>query len=412
MEGIDGFGFGFYVPDSIDEVMGNGDAVNKLRRYADDIEAGVKRKPLMLHGSPGTGKTISAYLIAKLKSWHVVEMNAGDYRDKDSINRVAASAAGSRYLFGGRNMILFDEVDELMPRYDTGASSAIENLVSMSASPIIFIADDPWDQSIRFLRAKVETVEFKRIGKEDIGRIVEAFLKRYGLELSRGVVELIAARSRGDARSAINDAWTLAGSNEEDLSAIGMRNSKEEIFGVLDKVFLSYTLNAPLMAITNSDEDADMMVKWIDENLTKRYTEVSEASKALDNLAMSTVYYSRASRSQYYTYWRYMNVLMSSGVALSKEHAPSLVKRYSFPRVIKALSESKEDRGMEARIAGKLARYIHAGMRRIEANEMRMLSSEAKDAVARGMKAEEVADILESRFQLDGKETEYLLSKR
>lgn len=400
----------FYVPSSLDEILGNDDAITVIKDYAKDIEAGKKRKPLMLHGRPGTGKTLSAYLIAKRMSWHVVEMNSGDYRDRDSIMKVAASAAGSRYLFGGRNMILFDEIDELMPRYDTGAASAINEIVERSTSPIIFVADDPWNQSVRFLRGKVELVGFKRISNDYVAKIISTFLEKTRLRMDKKMVELIAARSRGDARSAINDAWTMAGSDEEDLSAIGMRNSKEEIFGVLDKVFQSYTVAAPLMAVTNSDEEGDMLIKWIDENLTNRYTDNEEISEALNSLSLATTYYNRASRSQYYTYWRYMNVMMSSGVALSKVHSPSMLKRYSFPKVIKSLSESKGERGIEARISEKIARRVHAGRRRVAMNEMRLIAREVRAAIESGTTKDKVAEELEREFQIDGKETEYLLS--
>jgi replication factor C large subunit len=398
-----------YVPSSFNEIFGNADAIAQIRKYAVDIDNGVERKPLLLAGPPGTGKTASAHLIAKERGWNVVEMNAGDYRDAESINSIAATAASSRHLFGGSNMVLFDEIDELMPRFDTGAAAAIEKLISHTRSPIIFIADDPWSQSIRFLRGKVDTVQFKRLDSASVRSAVMLFAKKNRIAVSEKLLDLIVAKAAGDARSAINDAWALAGAGEDDADALGTRNRKEEIFGVLDKVFKSYTVSASLFAIMNADEEQGMLINWIGENIPKRYRQISEIYSAYDSLSLASIYLSRASRSQYYTYWRYANVFISSGVALSKEQPPDMMSRYTYPKQIKSMSESKEDRSIRVKIAAKISKTVHAGTKRIIANEMKLIAEEAKRAIAKGRSKEEVTEFMEVNFGLSDKEAEYMI---
>jgi len=40
------------------EVIGNEDAMSKLRKFASDISNGIKRKPVMLSGRPGRGSRL------------------------------------------------------------------------------------------------------------------------------------------------------------------------------------------------------------------------------------------------------------------------------------------------------------------------------------------------------------------
>ncbi|MGC8478687.1 MAG: replication factor C large subunit [Candidatus Micrarchaeia archaeon] len=399
----------FYSPRSLKDIFGNNFAVSQIIAYAKEVNKGVARKPLLVAGPSGTGKTATVHLIAEERGWNIVEMNAGDYRDAESINKIAATAASSRHLFGGKNLILFDEIDELMPRFDTGASSAIEKLISNSKSPIIFIADDQWSQSIRFLRNRVDVVQFKKLDNASVRDAVHAFEIRSGISLDERIVDLIVAKSAGDARSAINDAWALAGATEFDAEALGTRNRKEEIFGVLDKIFRAYTFSASLFAVTNAEEEQSMLINWIGENLPGKYLGKEEKAHAFDNLALATLYLGRASKSQYYTYWRYANVLMSAGVSLAKEQPPNMMGRYTYPRAIKSLSESKEDRNAKAKIAEKLAQRLHSGTKRIVMNELKLIEKEIKKMAASEEGRAKVGEFLEKEFGLEEKEVSYLI---
>src|SRR5271157_4589667 len=151
--------YDLYRVSSLKEILGNDEAISKLERFSNDVDEGKRRQPLLLFGPSGTGKTTSVHTLAKSCNWNVVELNASDYRDKEAIEKKLAAASMSRTLFHVRNLILFDEIDELAPRFDKGAGSAISSLITNSRNPIIFIANDMWDQSISFLRGKVEAVE-------------------------------------------------------------------------------------------------------------------------------------------------------------------------------------------------------------------------------------------------------------
>ncbi|MGD0729265.1 MAG: replication factor C large subunit [Candidatus Micrarchaeaceae archaeon] len=404
-----------YDVESLDNLLGNEFAIGKMRSFASGIGKNMKNAPLLLYGPSGTGKSVAASLLAKENNWNIVELNASDYRDKESIEKTILSAATSKPLFKSRNLILLDEIDELAAGFDRGAAPVINTIINESKNPIIFIANDMWDQSISFLRGKTEPVAFKKLNTEVMQKVLTNLCSRFSLKVNRNALEMIAHRANGDARSAINDLSVIIGAedNEEITEVIGLRDRKIDVFNLLDKIFLTNTFSAPLRSITSSDLTNDMLIKWIDENIPRRYRQNEEMYYAFESLAYATIFGSRATRSQYYTYWRYMNVLMSSGIALSKKEYPNTSNPYGFPKVIKELSSSKTSRNQNKIIAAKLQRVFHSSISKIIKNEMRLLSQSVARAVKDNKEVkQEVFDYLASTFQLDDKEIEYMLNNQ
>ncbi len=388
-------------------IIGNKDAVVAISKYANDVDRGVKRKPLLVSGPSGTGKSMAVHVVAEEHGWNINELNASDYRDKESIEKLISAAMQPKGLFGTRNLILFDEVDELSARHDREAGSAIKKLMQVARCPIIMTATNRWSLKIAFLRGAVDNSEFKKLSVQDIMEILAFHAKERNIKIDTDMMEAIAKRSNGDARSAINDMIALDGAPHDAIEAIWPRDRKVEVFATLDKIFTSNTLTSPLSAMINSDVQADMLVKWIDENIPKRYKDMQNLSEAYEALSDATIYAARASRSQYYTYWRYRNVMMASGVALSKTSYPNQQERYSFPGTITKLSATKESRGKGQAIAKKLRKGIHFSMARIRNWEMGMIAEHLKRV--RGKDSEkEVHAALQAGFGLDDKELDWL----
>jgi replication factor C large subunit len=342
----------------------------------------------------------------------VVELNASDYRDRESIERRLLSAATSKSLFGKRNLILLDEIDEMAGSFDRGGGAAIASLIGKSKNPMIFIANDMWDQSISFLRGKTDAIEFKKLSPDTLRKILANVSDRFSMGISKVVIDMIANRSNGDARSAINDMSVLVGAENdtEVTEVIGLRDRKIDVFYLLDRIFTTNTLSAPLRAMAGTDIENDMLIKWLDENIPKRYTYSNDMNAAFNSLALASKFAARAQKKQYYTYWRYMNVMMSSGVALAKSHNPEARTAYSFPRVIKELSSSKGSRNQEREIAEKLSGTFHTGRSRIIREEMRMLSKIVNKAIGeKSITEEEARDELMKTYRLGEKEVDYLL---
>lgn len=403
--------YDLYEVSFLEDIKGNEHQIGKLRAFANEINKGVRRMPLLVFGPSGIGKSAAVNLLAKENNWNVVELNASDYRDKETIESRLISAATSKPLFSKKNLILLDEIDELAAGFDKGSGTAISALINESKNPIIFIANDMWDQSISFLRGKVEPLEFKKIFPDTIQAILLRLCARFSIEVNREALDMMANRANGDARSAINDLSVLIGSKDtEIIEVLGLRDRKIDIFNTLDKVFLTTNLSNSMRVMTSTDLTNDMLIKWIDENIPRRYKYSEEMYSAFDSLAMATMFGARAQRAQYYIYWRYMNVLASGGVSLAKSHYPEIRTPYAFPKVIKELSGSKLTRNQDKIIAAKLQRVFHSSIKRIIKNEMPLLSSTMAKAIKENADVEnKIREDLAAIYQLDDKEMDYLL---
>lgn len=399
-----------YMPASLDKIVGNPGIVGRLRLFAIDSDKGVARTPLLLHGPSGVGKSVSAHLLAEERGWNVVEMNASDYRDNETIERRLLSAATSRSIFGKKNLILLDEVDELF-RDDKGAGGAIGSVLSAAKNPIILIANDMWDKRISFLRGKTEPIEYKKLNKDDLIRILNDFCAAKSHAAKKEDLETFAAMANGDARSAINDLYAAIGTDADLSEVMGIRDRKIDIFALLDKVFTANTMGGALRAVSNTDLTNDMLIKWIEENIPNRYQDIGDMAKAFSMLAEASSYSTKAVRSQYYTYWRYMKVLMSAGVSLSRDHYPSNSRRYAFPKIIKELSASKSERNKSSAIAERMQHRLHSSTKRIAREEMAMINLMIKKSSQAGEEKESITEQLIKSYGIDEDEADYLLKR-
>ncbi len=402
-----GFDPALFTPLKLADMIGNGAAIARMLEYGRDVNCGKPRKPLMLFGPPGTGKTTAVQLLAKELNWNVVELNASDYRDSETIMNRIVPATRSRNIYGKMNAIVMDEIDELAGRFDGGAGSSITELIKGSRSPIIFVANDPWDRRINFLRNVTENVEFKKV---DTARI-EALLKRaadeHGMVISLETLHAVAQKSDGDVRSALNDLFVFVGSDgsESIVQCIGQRDVSVDIFKTLDRIFFSNTLTGPLIAAMNSDVENDMLIRWIEENVSKRYKRGGDLGRAFGSLSEATLFSARASKLQYYGLWRYMNVHMSSGVALAKSEYPSNVERYTFPKIVSTLSKAKPQKERLQSISQKLKGNSHGNTKATMAGTLKLLGEMARQG-ARDSGKPAVYEFFESRYGITNPEVD------
>jgi len=142
-----------YRPKRLAEIAGNKTAIQQILDWLDTWANGPpKKRALLLHGPPGTGKTVSVEAIANERRLDLVEINASDKRNRDALERTVGLATRQSDLFGRRRLILIDEVDGINLAEDRGAVDTIVRLVQETQSPVVLTANDPWDPKIGPIR--------------------------------------------------------------------------------------------------------------------------------------------------------------------------------------------------------------------------------------------------------------------
>ncbi|QLG26366.1 replication factor C large subunit [Halorarum halophilum] len=339
-----------YRPRSLSELRGNDKAVDAFREWAESWDD--HREAIVLHGSPGIGKTSAAHALASDMGWETVELNASDKRTADVIERYAGRAANNETLSGssgadatgGRQLVVLDEADNIHGNYDRGGAGAITKLVKSSGQPIVLIANEYYDMS-RGLRNATREVEFRDVSKRSIIPVLRDICRKEGIEFDADALERIAERNSGDLRGAVNDLQAVAEGKErlsiEDV-VTGDRDRSMGIFPFLDLV-LKETESAreALHSSYDVDETPDDLTKWIEDNMLKVY-EPGEAVRAYDHLADADVWLGRVRASQNYSYWRYAGDNLSAGVAAAREGTKGGWTRWGRPQFYRSSSKTAD----------------------------------------------------------------------
>src|SRR5262245_33563624 len=108
-----------YRPKLAQEMVGNEDARFAALKWLSNWVGG--SKPLLMVGPPGSGKTTLAQALVRQFDYDLVEMNASDTRNRDTlvatINPVLQNTTN---LLGRKIMLFLDEVDGIAGREDSG----------------------------------------------------------------------------------------------------------------------------------------------------------------------------------------------------------------------------------------------------------------------------------------------------
>ncbi|KAB1187766.1 MULTISPECIES: replication factor C large subunit [Haloferax] len=322
-----------YRPSTLSEVRGNNKARDALAEWAKSWDD--HREAVVVHGSPGIGKTSAAHALAADMGWETVELNASDQRTGDVIERFAGRAAKNATLAGSsagtstRQLVILDEADNIHGNYDRGGSSAVTKLVKSSSQPIVLIANEFYDMS-RGLRNACQEIEFRDVSSRSIVPVLRDICRKEGVEFESAALERIADMNSGDLRSAVNDLQAIAEGRDritEENVVMGDRDRSVGLFEFLDAVLKEKSAQEALYTAYDVDETPDDLTKWIEDKVSLVY-EPDELARAYEFLANADKWLGRVRASQNYSYWRYATDNLAAGVAASRNRTRGGWTRY------------------------------------------------------------------------------------
>lgn len=359
-----------YRPKKITDVVGNEEAKKKFVAWLNLwLKGKARKKAALLYGPPGSGKTSLVHAVAHQFGWELIELNASDVRSKSAIRERVFNAARMGSLYGARGkIILLDEVDGISPREDAGGLSTILELIQISNYPVVLTANDPWDPKLRPLREACELIEFKKLRKTDIIKVLEEICKKEGITCERHVLSAIATNSKGDLRAAINDLQTIAmGKKRIDLADISILGDRAEQVSMFDIVRIVLTAKRPeqaLAVLRFPNLDYEMLLQWLSENIIYQYAPSYRAiADGYEALSWADIMLARIKRKQIWSLLPYALQLMTAGVASAREKPPFKFVKYKFPEKLRRLSRQKEKREKYRQVAKKIVEKIHVSTR-------------------------------------------------
>lgn len=174
--------------------------------------AEMKKKAVLLSGSPGIGKTSSALIVTRELGYEPVEVNASDTRSKsdasvakgiggklsNSIRELTTNAAVSYDQAGRRRRLclIMDEVDG-MSAGDRGGVADLIKTIAQSKVPIIAICNDKYSPKLRSLRNHCIELDFRKPTVQQISKRMMEIASAEGLTMNAATMEALVQSSYG-----------------------------------------------------------------------------------------------------------------------------------------------------------------------------------------------------------------------
>ena len=365
-----------YRPRTLDDVVGNGKAIQSLLSWARAWEAGTpKKRAVILAGRAGCGKTTSAHALAADMGWGVIELNASDSRNAEAINRIATAGAlnqtftdSGEFLTsgeGGRKLILLDEADNLHGNVDRGGIRAILDTIRRTHQPIVLIVNDLYGltRHSSSFKSLCLTIRFSGIQARSMVPMLRHIAAAEHVEVDLPTINAIAERTSGDLRSAINDLQALSEGRDyvgiDDVDAVGRRDNRTTMYDAVRTILKADNTRAARRAATELDEAPDFLLLWLSENVPLEYREIPDLARAMEVLARADLFLARARRTQNYRLWAYATDLMTGGVATAKDHEYRFYTRYRFPLWLSVMGRSRGLRMTMGSLSKKLRHHCH-----------------------------------------------------
>src|SRR4051795_8983512 len=240
-------------PQALDEFAGQRDVIGEgsaLQRAIAEDRVG----SMIFYGPPGTGKTTLARIVAHTTRAHFEELSAVQVGIADV--RRGLSESEQRLGQTGQKTILFlDEIhrfnkaqqDALLP----GVESGLLTLIGATT-------ENPYYEVNSALISRTQVYELESLTPEEMAVVVRRGLAEVGGEASDEVVELIAHRSGGDARTALNIVELAHETADGEITAENVEDAARKPPLVYDKAgdqHYDYT-SAFIKSMRGSDPDA------------------------------------------------------------------------------------------------------------------------------------------------------------
>ena len=224
-----------YAPTRLNQICGNKVPVDKLQKWLNNWHKSAKAnfkkggpdgsglyRAVMIHGSPGIGKTTAAHVVSRLEGYDVVESNASDTRSKKLIENGLKGVLDTTSLLGyfasssqdveaskRKLVLIMDEVDG-MSAGDRGGVGAMASVCRKTRVPIILICNERKLPKMKPFDHVTFDLPFRKPTTDQVRARIQTILFREGLQsVPQHVVNALIEGAGADIRRVINMVSTV-----------------------------------------------------------------------------------------------------------------------------------------------------------------------------------------------------------
>lgn len=347
-----------YKPRSLEDIPQGTQMLLKLIKEKNNI---------LIHGQTGTCKTSTIYKIADMLNYELLELNASDFRNRENVEKIVGENSKQLSLFNREKIILVDEIDGLSGDQDRGGMQALAEALEQTKYPIIITTNNLNNEKIKEIKKIVKIIEFCPINSKQIEIILKDICDNENIEYNNVQIRKIAINSAGDLRAAINDLQASIINNIVDAEDIPQRDYEINIENAMNTIFKSKSLHSyRVTEYLNANLDEIML--WLDENIPIEFDNLEDIENAYKKLSKADIFKSRITRWQYWGFMHYQNIMLCSGVSLSRNNTKAKAVAYRRPMLPLKIWQSNMRNSKKQSIAKKLSNLTHTSARNIIKN--------------------------------------------
>lgn len=328
-----------YRPKTVQEMVGNESARLAALKWLTGWVSG--SKPLLLVGPPGTGKTTLAHALARHFDFDLVEMNASDARNKETLlARITPVFQNTANLLGRKIMLFLDEVDGISGREDSGGLDVLIDLMKEPTVPVIMAANAK-STKIKDLAKVCKTQEFSPVPPRLLMLFLDHVLQCENVKLGPGDKISIVNNSRGDIRSMLNSAQSrvsgYATVSNKDIVDIDIADAVNGYFnaGTVEQA-TQFIANAdasypdPRYGASPEDRRKDMIAAFFSSIVSSKIGQ-EDLAHMLDVLSKADMVVGRANARREWRLLKYVSSIIAAGLYERSRKKGIKYTQYAMP---------------------------------------------------------------------------------
>ena len=216
-----------YRPDTLDGYIGNEHFIADLQKWISEGNL----PNLLLHGSPGTGKTTAAKLIVKNIQCDFIYINCSDENGIDTIRETVKQFA-SAATFQPIKIVILDEADFLT----INAQAALRNIIESFSNTTRFIFTCNFvERIIEPLQSRLTLYELSSPPIKQMAKHLAGILDKESVAFDTKDLSIIVKKTYPDIRRALNTIQGSIRNNKLISTNVGEANYPQQISEALDR---------------------------------------------------------------------------------------------------------------------------------------------------------------------------------
>jgi replication factor C large subunit len=295
-------------------------------------------KPLLLVGPPGVGKTSFVHALCREFDIDLVELNASDTRNKNTLSQVIIPIFSNVSLTGKNFLLFLDEIDGISNREDSGGLDFLIELFKEPSIRVVMAANKS-NEVIKKLSKVSKTVTFSPIPPRLLMLYLNKFLRIQNYTMKFADRADVVRNCSGDVRSLLNAAQVkVAGytTMKNSILEIDIENMIDQFFSsktfeqALDVVMKADTsYSDPRFGQSSEDRRKDILSAFF-SSIVMSKIDLSTISILLDKLSQLDVILSRSLILRNWKILRYFPLILTKSLFYESRNKYIRYNRYSI----------------------------------------------------------------------------------